>query len=384
MLTRARARRGAPPPDDGASPLLCALAALDDGVWAEALLPKLRADKGSAPAFALACREARRLRFTGCSEVAFALGSPGDAGAPLATLLAALARLPRLTSLRLDAAASAAASEPAAIAPAVSAVAAQLPGLRSLQLALGSGWEGRDAAWRAVGLATQLTRVAVRFDQDVHPAVTLRHLPALTAINGLASLVVDVGTLRRTQHYGFLASLPALTQLQLPLVCDHQGVPAIGACTGLRDLLFEAGAQAERVAAVRGLAGRKGLRMLDLSASDDAQVAALAAATQVTELLLRVPAGSACTPAGVMGMARMTVLRTAWLELLGLELRKKDAQAWLRALRFVQEVFVSVANEGQCAMWAGAVAEARPLGIARPGWFLATAVQPRPSGSEDV
>ncbi|KAF8063003.1 hypothetical protein HT031_003842 [Scenedesmus sp. PABB004] len=569
MAASSRARRGAaPPPDgDGASPLLRALAALDDGVWAEALLPKLRADAGSAPAFALACRGARRLvqssapalsliaadcahaaplarleqRFTGCSEVAFALTSPGDAGAPLATLLPALARLPRLTSLRLDAAASAAASEPAAMAGMLGFVQFALPGLRSLDLTLSSSWEASDAAWRAVGLATQLTRVAVRFDLGEHPTVTLSHLSALTAISGLASLAVGGGTLRGAQHYGFLAGLPALTELKLPLVCDHPGLSAIGACTGLRSLAFavhpsvdhdsgtlvrpalveaecaalarctrltaliisvdqgsdphllaalaamtglqevsihqlsraslpclaslsqltylegswvegagggaggasaacpslvqlcgsgpvpleafpslrsvmqrgawppatlralashcseltalkivtcecwagpsfEAGAsaQAERVAALRGLADLRELHAVGLSASDDAEVAALAAATQVTALILRVPEGSACTPAGLMALARMTWLCDVRLELFGLELAAEDTAAWLRALHFVRDVHVSVTDEGHRAVWGSAAAAARAPGAA-PGWFAVKVVRPTPT-----
>ncbi|KAF8063010.1 DCC family protein [Scenedesmus sp. PABB004] len=588
MLTRARARCGAaPPPDAAASPLLRALAALDDGVWAEALLPKLREDAGSAPAFALTCREARRLvqsstaalslraadcahaaplarlgqRFTGCREVALVLTSPGDAGAPLATLLPALARLPRLTSLRLDAAASAAASQPAVVAPAIAAAAAKLPGLRSLELVLGSSWEDSDAAWQALGGAAQLTHVAARFDVQLRSTVTLSHMSALTALSGLASLDVRVGTPHVAQHYGFLAGLPALTQLVLPLMFDRRGLDAIGACTGLRSLAFvvhpsvdydsgtlvwptlgeaecaalarctrltslnilvhqgsdprllaalaaltglqrltiehlsraslpclaslsrltqlqgswvagagggvggastacqsvvqlwgggpvpfeafpsttwclhdvvqigawppatlqglaahcsgltaldlcgcelwagpsfEAGAsaQAERVAALRGLAGLKELRVLGLSASDDAEVAALAAATQVTGLILRVPEGSACTPAGLMALARMTWLRYLWLEPFGLELAQEDARALLRALQFVRDVHVSVAGEGQHAVWAVAAAAAAHVpGTARPDWFVVKVVQavqaPAPpadgvwSGSED-
>ncbi|KAF8063016.1 hypothetical protein HT031_003855 [Scenedesmus sp. PABB004] len=568
MMTRARARRGtAPPPDgDAPSPLLRALAALDEGAWVEALLPKLRADAGSAPAFALACREARRLvqssaaalslraadcahaaalarlgqRFTGCSEVAFALTSPGDAGAPLATLLPALARLPRLTSLRLDAAASAAAGEPAAMAPAIAAVAAQLPDLRSLELALGSSWEHSDAAWRAVGLATQLTRVAVRFDLGVRSTVMLRHLSALTAISGLESLVVGTPSIVLAQHcYGFLAGLPAaLTQLELPLVCDRQGLDAIGACTGLQNLKFavhpsfddsgtlvpaalgeadcaalarctrltflkipveqgsdphllaalaaltglqeltinqlsraslpclaslsrltrlegswvesaggraggagaactsvvelwgsglvpfeafprlremvqigpwppatlrglaahcsrlmmlkivmrsfwegpsfDVGAQAERVAALRAMAGLKRLRVLGLSASDDAEVAALATLTQVAGLTLRVPEGSACTPAVLMALARMTWLFYVWLEPFGLELAPEDVEVWLRALHFVRDVHVYVADEGVRAVWAGAAAAARAAGHALPAKLTCGVVQPRP------
>ncbi|KAF8062998.1 Csmd1 [Scenedesmus sp. PABB004] len=525
----------APPEDGGASPLLRALAALDDGVWAEALLPKLREDTGSASAFALACREARRLvqssaaslslraadctraaplarlgqRFTGCSEVAFALTSPGDTGAPLATLLPALARLPRLTSLRLDAAASAAASEPAAIAPAIAAAAAQLPGLRSLDLALGRSWEGSDAAWRALGLATQLTRVAVRFDALLSP-VTLRHLSALTAISGLASLDVGVGTLRGAQQYGFLAGLPAaLTQLTLPLACDHQGLDAVGACTGLQSLTFEVHPSSDysddRVwptlgeAACASLARCTRLTALDVfveQSSDPHLLAALAALTGLQGLCID-HLSRASLPC-LASLSQLTYLQGSWVEgagggagrasaacpslvelcgrgpvlfeasprlrrvvqigawptatlrglaahcsgltalvvcgcghwagpsfeagtgaqvecvaalrtLAGLkELRvlglsaSDDAevaalaaatQAWLRALRFADKVRVSVTDEGQRAAWAIAAAAvaAHAPGTARPDWFVVKVVRPVQappangvwSGSED-
>ncbi|KAF8063006.1 hypothetical protein HT031_003845 [Scenedesmus sp. PABB004] len=480
-------------------------------------------------------------RFTGCREVAFALTSPGDAGAPLATLLPALARLPRLTSLRLDAAASAAAGEPALMAATLGFVQFALPGLRSLELALGSSWADSDAAWRALGVATQLTRVAVRFFYELNSPVKLHHLSALTSISGLASLDVGGATLRGAQHYGFLAGLLALTQLVLPLACDHQGVPAIATCTGLRSLAFAvlpsvdydsgtlvwpmlgeaecpvlarctrltaliisvhqgsdphllaaltaltglqkltieqlsrsslpclaslsqltslhgrwvedaaggaggaliacpsvvelwgsgpvpfeafpslrdgvqrgpwppatlrglashcsgltaldlcgceqwagpsfeagAGAQAERVAAVRALAGLNRLRWLSFSASDDAEVAALTAVTQVTCLTVRVPVGSACTPVALMGLARMTALRDVRLQVFGLELAAEDARAWLRALHFLNAVRVSVTDEGSRAVWVGAAAAARAAGHALPAKLTCDVVQPRP------
>ncbi|KAF8062959.1 HMA1 [Scenedesmus sp. PABB004] len=262
MATGRSAERGAAPP--GACVLLPALEALGEAAWGAALVPKLLADRGSAPAFALACRATRRVvhgavaalklpggdceraaalqggLFASCARVEVTLASREDAAVGLAAALPALATLPQLTALGLLVA-DRGASKPLTLALVLGTVRYGLPGLRELELGVAAGWAGSDAAWRALGQATQLTAITVRFRKGLKVPVSLTHCSALTQLSGLASLEVSGGRFTNSpqQQYDWLGGLaPALTVLRLPLVCSRLGLASVGACTQLRSLFL--------------------------------------------------------------------------------------------------------------------------------------------------
>ncbi|KAF8062934.1 hypothetical protein HT031_003773 [Scenedesmus sp. PABB004] len=326
-----------------ACPLLAALAALNDDAWSQVLAPKMLADRGSARAFALACREARRLvhgsvaalklrdvrplpgrpaddhrrwlstlheRFGACSRVTFTIASFDDAALHLPALLPALARLPRLDALRLEAA-NGNLRAPETMALLLSTVGVQLSGVRALELELwGSSLEGSGAAWLAIGRgATQLTRLAVEFD-DQDRRVTLQHLSSLSTLSALASLsLAKCRAADGQQSYGWLGCLaPSLTHLELPLADDRAGLAAVAACTGLRSLALsgrsdQLGLSAAESGALARLAALTRLDLAGEQGSVPALLEAAAALPRLAELHVR-----GLSRASLPHLARMTAL----------------------------------------------------------------------------
>jgi hypothetical protein len=96
----------------------------------------------------------------------------------------------------------------------------------------------------------------------------------------------------------------------------------------------------ERVVAIRSLSQLPQLQYLELAVNDSAEAAALAAATQLEELWLRVPSGSSCSIAGIMHVVALRHLKCLMLELCELPVSAAEAESLLVALQFVSSVEV--------------------------------------------
>jgi hypothetical protein len=92
---------------------------------------------------------------------------------------------------------------------------------------------------------------------------------------------------------------------------------------------------AERVAAIRSLAGLQQLRKLEFAVNDSREVAALAAATQLRTLRLQVPVGSSCSVGGLMHLVALRRLQQLDLEPRGLTFRAEEAESLIVVLQFV-------------------------------------------------
>ncbi|KAF8062935.1 PDR2 [Scenedesmus sp. PABB004] len=242
-------------------------------------------------------------------RVSLTIASSDNAALHLPALQRALARLPRLDTLCLEAA-DGQLSSPESLAPLLWAVGGELPGLRALELELGgSSWEGSDAAWRAIGRgATKLTRLAAKFYGQ---CVTLEHFSLLSALGALASLSVAGSRQPHSQQcYDWLGGLaPSLTHLWLPLADDRVGLAAVAACTGLRSLALS-GRTDQRglsVAECGALARLVALTRLDLlcveQGSDPALLEAAVALPRLAELHV-----AGLSRAALPHLARLTAL----------------------------------------------------------------------------
>jgi hypothetical protein len=97
---------------------------------------------------------------------------------------------------------------------------------------------------------------------------------------------------------------------------------------------------AQRVAAIRSLAGLQQLRLLEVTVNDSREVAALAAATQLRTLGLLVPVGSSCSMTGLMHLVALRRLQQLVLDPRRLDVTAEEAESLIVALQFVPSVVV--------------------------------------------
>lgn len=123
-----------------------------------------------------------------------------------------------------------------------------------------------------------------------------------------------------------------------------------------------------RMAAIRSLAGLQQLQLLDFAVNDSAEVAALAAITQLQQLRLRVPASSSCSIAGIMHVVALRQLKFLTLELYGLPfVASTEAESLLVALQGVPCVeILCIAGTTLRAGFRAAVAALRAASLLAP------------------
>jgi hypothetical protein len=163
-------------------------------------------------------------------------------------LLLLLCRLPRLSCLDLHATTAAASSAPL-MTLALEVLQLRLPNLRHLAVSIMGGWGDSAQPFKAIGAASQLTRLELYSYTDVPAQITMGHLSALSGLSSsLRALVLGIDQLsepdgqqqQQDQDFGFLSALTGLTQLMLPLPSSAVNLTAVSACTSLRNLSLSA------------------------------------------------------------------------------------------------------------------------------------------------
>jgi hypothetical protein len=126
----------------------------------------------------------------------------------------------------------------------------RLPNLRQLSVSIMGGWGDNSQPFKAIGAASQLTRLELYSYTDMAAQLVMAHLSALLGLaSSLQALVVGVDQLsepeeqqqqQQAQDFGFLSALTGLTQLMLPLPSSTVNLTAISACSSLRNLSLTA------------------------------------------------------------------------------------------------------------------------------------------------
>uniref|UniRef100_A0A383VSH3 F-box domain-containing protein n=1 Tax=Tetradesmus obliquus TaxID=3088 RepID=A0A383VSH3_TETOB len=129
---------------------------------------------------------------------------------------------------------------------------------------------------------------------------------------------------------------------------------------------------AQRVAAVKGLAKLPKLTLLHFSANDDAEIAALAAASQLQQLTLMLPDANldtkACSPMSLSPLLLLRSLRRLELWLPGLPLTAEDARRLISSMQCIPSVTFTVMPSSKAAVLQG-MEEARAANMKVPSEF---------------